>query len=79
MAQSAGETAWRGLPAADVVPPVCVVGVPTSVDTVHLGPGGSRSRDEGCLFLLGGVGHECVHVVVEDDRSSCCIVTVNAS
>lgn len=64
-----GEAPGGGLPGADGVPPgpVLLVGVPAVVDAVDLRADPGGGGHQGGQALLRGVGHEGVHVVVEDD------------
>ena len=64
-----GEAPGGGLPGADGVPPgpVLLVGVPAVVDAVDLGASAGGRGHEGGQALRRRVGHEGVHVVVEDD------------
>ena len=67
--QAVGEAPGGGLPGADGVPPgpVLLVGVPAVVDAVDLRASPGGGGHQGGQALLRGVGHEGVHVVVEDD------------
>ena len=68
LSDPAGEPAARGTPRADgVPPPFADLRVPAGVDAEVLGAGRGGGVDQRQQALGGGIGHQRVHVVVEDD------------